>query len=1315
MDDYEEEAQDEQAQKAISDVERSANASEETAKNTKDLKDGINEIKDAISKKGKGGGTDSVRIEKTHDQKEAEEKTQNNVAETANNTARSVEAQEKTNENLNDLKQSLTNFLQTEQERNEKLQETIEQGKQNQQKAQAKTEAKQSQQQQAKAKPKTAPKSEEKEETKTSKPKTGRKKSTPKQEEEEESTPKSNAKTGPKRNSSKKQEKTEETREQKDSKWSEAREHFEKAYGNKKSPAGDELGLTKRQQRIIKNAVKHQHDLAFDLRKNIEYQMRGLGDLSHFTDFKVAGIKVRDFNPDKYLRSYSGDARSKVSRHYKVKTLKPIPARVNDEVRKAHKLSGPLRVTSPLSQKEIDDINAHKKAAQENKEARKKREQKEHADKRAIERLAEHPVDEKTLEERNKENQSISRTRQDLLDKIEKQRLADLKSKIPAQDVLEANARKEADEQWGLDDVTEEQRKKYKEIGEIKQANEKKLKKWNRNRREAEKKLQDEYEKQHPRPTIDGIIHDDNIVSPEDFKKFAEERLSPYRIEHITNQKGDTIGTRKVRNDRKPTVTEIESLHYKNGVIPEEELALKPKEWWDKTYTGSAEQRNIGRKTREQMDELANLNKAAETERYKKDEDKFINNGLAKWEDVHKKPETNIIQIALELGLDAPELLRLKKVEAEAKNGENQKVETEVHTKEETAKPESKTENNEGASSDTYLKDDRGKQNTSTHTVNDLNEEEKKAKKENAKSRIKKTQSQTAWNVSRTNENQALAERHNLHAQNVRDENAQTEARKKFEANMTYFTKGHRGMGGAYHDELMRGLLYRGFRFIDWRGGLLRTTAGRIVGDTTNDILLRKMLGYKKKTIQVPKMVPEVDDKGQIVKDAEGKVKMVPQMVQARDKRGRPIFNEDGTPKMEKVMQTELISNGKPTKGQQRLRKLLGWHPQEDPLTHNDIVPSDAGISASLMMDRAMFAGAIRKVGMVALPVLLATAAAGATTAEIRDVRNRTINNGTTAGQAFGNTAQDALFDVAHLFGFSANTGKDIREDRQEALQQNYKLFGQKADNLVSTDMWARSMGFTTQQDTNWIEEQVAMGKSAEQVRNSFLNLTKIANSTGVSFKNLSEAVATEETNATKLLGSKYTGGLVKGTAGALEDLKKAGLNGTQQTLNDLAGDKQFQLALTRELNAKGYAKQASELAATPSLLMQFALSHGVFKGALSNFSQMYYNAAGGQQLAYEAMLVKTGLKASDVQSSLQTMYNQTKKNANATGNSSSSSNSSSKKKTAPQPQVLEIRLQPGTVGKVLAGGKYMQGLHDVTGTGQYFSMKNFTTGNENE
>ena len=78
-------------------------------------------------------------------------------------------------------------------------------------------------------------------------------------------------------------------------------------------------------------------------------------------------------------------------------------------------------------------------------------------------------------------------------------------------------------------------------------------------------------------------------------------------------------------------------------------------------------------------------------------------------------------------------------------------------------------------------------------------------------------------------------------------------------------------------------------------------------------------------------------------------------------------------------------------------------------------------------------------------------------------------------------------------------------------------------------------------------------------------------------------------------------------------------------------------------------------------------------------------------------------------------MYNQTKKNTNASGNSSSSSNASSKKKTAPQPQVLEISLQPGTVGKVLAGGKYMQGLHDVTGTGQYFSMKNFTTGTENE
>lgn len=1299
MDEYEENAQDEQAQKAVSDVERSANAAEETAKNTKDLKDSIDNLKDSIGKKGKSGGTDNVHVVEDHDQKEAKEKEQNNVQETASNTAQSVAEQKETNQHLNDFQAGVTNIVQELHDNNDLLKRQLEQAKQADRQGTPKT--------------KTAPKTEEQEEAKSAKPRKPRTKSTPKQ---EESTPR--AKAGARKKKTKEPPKTEETREQKDAKWQEAREHFDKAYGNTNTPAGKvfhdddfrhgkpirtarELGLTKEQQTLIKNAVTNQHNLQnLNYSKLLKHQMEGWGfEPHHLIRFVVSGERERDFNPKEYLRSYAGDARSKTyGRHHRTKTLPPIPKQISDEVKLAPKLSGPMRVTSSYTQKEIDEINARKKAERDNELERKKREQKEQAEKRAIERKAEHPVDEKTLEERDKANRPISRTRQALQDAIEKKRLADLKSRIPAQDVLEANARKEADEKWGLDDLTEEQRKKYAEIGEQQKANERRLRKWESNRHKAEQRLEDEYKKQHPAPSIDEIIHDDNIVSPDDFKKFATERMSPYIVIHTRDKKGKITGSYKEKRDHKPTVREIESLHYKNGIIPEEELALKPKEWWDKTYTGSAEQRNIGRKTREQMDQLANLNKAAEAERYKKDEDKFVNHGLEQWEKVHKKPETDLIKIALEIGLDAPEMLKLKKVAAEAKNNESQKVETEVRAKKGEYK-NAETPNDFG-----YAGEDLGSEVPPAEDI-------KSAKEKAGKAQTEKDEATAYWYSGLAAHRKEKGEEWFKQAENVRDRMALSEARKKYEANMSYFTNGHRGVGGAYHDALMRGLLYRGFRVLEWRAGLLRSTAGRIAGDAANDKLLRKMLGYKEQPVTVDKMVPQMDEKGQVVKDAEGNVQYVPQMVQARDKHGNPIFNEDGSKKMVKATQTELISNKEVTKGQQRLRNLLGFHPQVDPRTGNFIVPSQAGITSSLIADKAIFAGAIKKVGMVALPLLLATAVAGAGTAEIRDVRNRTINNGTTAGQAFGNTVQDALFDVGHMFGFSANSGKDIREDRQEALQQNYKLFGQKADNLVSTNMWATSMGFTTQQDKNWIEEQVAMGKSAEQVRNSFLNLTKVANSTGVSFKNLSEAVATEETNATKLLGSKYTGGLVKGTAGALEDLKKAGLNGTQQTLNDLAGDKQFQLALTRELNAKGYAKQASELAATPQLLMQFALSHGVFKGALSNFSRMYYNAAGGQQLAYEAMLVKTGLKASDVQSSLQTMYNQTKKNVK----SNSSSNSNSKKQVANSPQVLEIRLREGMIGKVIAGGKYQQGLHDVTGTGQYFSMKNFTTGTENE
>ena len=1292
MDEYEEEAQDEQAQKAISDVERNANASEETAKNTKDLKDSIDNLTDKIDKKGKGkNAPDEVHIVEDHDQKENKEKERNNAQTTANNTARSVEEQQKTNQNLNDLKQPLNELLQKGQQNNDLLKESIRQGKQNQQKTQAKPEAK----------TKPAPKSEEKEEAKNSSTQTKPKK--------------------PRQNSTPKQEKAEEAREQKDAKWREAKERFEKAYGNKNTPAGKvlhdadfrhgkriytakELGLTKEQQDLIKNAVKEQHNLQnANYPKLLKHQMEGWGfEPSHFIRYVVSGQREKDFNPKEYLHSYSGDARSFTRVNKKPKRLEPYPKRAAQEAKLAPKLSGPLSVTSPLTPaqiKQIEETEKAKQAAQEREKARKAQER----EIKRLEELHDNPIDADALKERKQENLPLVRTLTALQIEEEEKRVKALKETTPSKEVLKETARKQADEEDGLGELTEEQRKKLQKIADLKKENDKNVKRWYKERKKEEQRLKDEYEKEHPAPSL-RYWHDERFATNEEFKQAKEERLAPVRVIYKRDEKGKILSSSKVRQTP-PTVEDIERLHYRNGIIPDEELALKPSDWWNKKYTGTADQRNVGVKTREGMAKFADPNRTEQEWEYSKKKKKFVDSGIQKWEEKYKKPETDTIRLALKVDFDAPEFLHLERLRAEAGKRAGSRLETTV------------TEDKHAlfGVGGAYIK---SSEKDSTATPKNADDNLQKAKENYKLKNMERINSRATYESAKAADYHSLTDFHYDQIQNREDKLAKRKAQRKYEQNMAYFTNGHRGMGGAYHDRLTRGLLYRGFLFIDWRSGLLKTTAERIVGDTAADAMIRDFLGYK--TVQTPVYVPKTNEEGEVIKDSEGNVQYAPKMVQATDKNGQKIFNEDGTPKMIEAKQTELISDENVSKKQLRLRKFLGFNPVQDEQTGYYKVPTAENIATNLIGLRASFAGVVKKMGLVALPLLVAAGLAGGTTAEIRDVRNRTINNGTTAGQAFGNTVQDAIFDVAHMFGFSANTGKDIREDRQEALQQNYKLFGQKADNLVSTNMWALSMGFDTQADKNWIEEQVAMGKSAQQVRNSFLNLTKIANQTGVSFKNLSEAVATEETNADKLLGSKYTGGLVKGTAQALQDLKNAGLNGTEQTLTDLTNDPQFELPLTRELNAKGYAEQASELAATPSLLMKFALDHHVFGGALQNYSRQYYNAAGGRQLAYEALLVKSGgLKASDVQSSLQTMYSQIKTSVNASGNNSSSStnsnNNSNKKQTAPQPQVLEIRLQPGTVGKVIANGKYQQGLHDVTGTGHYFAMQNFTTGGTNE
>ena len=979
---------------------------------------------------------------------------------------------------------------------------------------------------------------------------------------------------------------------------------------------------------------------------------------------------------------YKGDARSHTQPYYKPQLHKAAKQQAREDYLRSFEMAG-----------EVDDASAPEaakeaKAERDANEAnykRTRRNQKRKAEEERLKRLAEHPIDSGEYDKRSAENRKLSRVKKQLEEAARRKNLQNLKDSIPARDVLKENARKEADAEWGLDEYTPKQREQLEKLTNALNERNSELEKWKEARKKKGEELRKQYEKEHPSSPLTGITGDDRIVSPEEFKRRADAAIKGEIP--VLNDEGKVVDVKYEPPTEKPTVRDIEALHYKTG-IPEEELKLKSDKWWNQPYTGTPAQKNIGVNTRKQMDELAMYSYTHANKEYAAKRDKSVEDQLKEWEAKHKRPEDDILRIALEIGIDSS-LLHLAGLREETKGAK--KVETKVTQK--TEGTQTKRQANvppmpPKAEAPTEEEQPKAEQAANTYMNEGAEppkeEEEGKGGAKEKKKGERKSQRisdnpnyQKAWAANAENaayaqegfaaRKKAQGDRAFSDAENMEYETKRRNLSRQYEAKKDRLLGRHHGFSRGYADSFIRSAMYRGERFLEWRSGLLGGIGGDILASGINGDILRHLLGYKTKKVKTQKPV--------------------------LDEEGNAVLDEEGNKVMEDAEENVLISDQKLTPFQKLARKMTGFKPKVD--ENGNLLPmTEKEANLALLANKDKFMDFLGGVGRFAIPLIVATAVAGGTTAWIRDMRNRTLNNGTTWGGAFANTTQDALFDVAHLFGFSANSGKDIREDRQEALSQNYQLFSAKANDLVSTDMWARSMGLTTQADTNWIEEQVAMGKSAEQVRQSFLNLKKVSQETGVSFKNLSESIATQETNATKLLGKKYTVNLGKNIGKAEEALNAVGLNGTQQTLDDLAKNKQFQLALTRALNAKGYARQASELAATPGLLMEFAEDKGVFDQGLENFSRQYYNAASGQQLAYDALLVKSGLSAADVKTSLGGMYKFTQSG-----------------ETMKQAEKQELLITVGSdlTGKVVSSGNYQAGLHDTTGTGKYFAMHNWT------
>lgn len=314
----------------------------------------------------------------------------------------------------------------------------------------------------------------------------------------------------------------------------------------------------------------------------------------------------------------------------------------------------------------------------------------------------------------------------------------------------------------------------------------------------------------------------------------------------------------------------------------------------------------------------------------------------------------------------------------------------------------------------------------------------------------------------------------------------------------------------------------------------------------------------------------------------------------------------------------------------------------------------------------------------------------------IRNTRNRDINQSINGVEATGETVQNGIYDFLNKFGFSAVSGKDLTQFRNADLEQNWALFSQKGDAYFDALKTMTSHGWTTTEDKQFAQEMVAMGESADDVKQQFMDLSKTAAATGISFQNLSKTVAQEATNATKQLGKQAGEQVVKETPAAMEAMKKAGLVANQKTMDNLETNGEFKVAERMALIQMGYVN-VSDHAQTPEVLLEETLAHGAFPLALQIFKQKEFQMSGGSEEQEASNLQAQGIQTTDLQTAVNTMYEQ-----GANPGAMYSPQSASTNHTLQ----VSISTSPELSAKVSKDNSYAEGIHGQWQS--YYNVANY-------
>lgn len=196
-----------------------------------------------------------------------------------------------------------------------------------------------------------------------------------------------------------------------------------------------------------------------------------------------------------------------------------------------------------------------------------------------------------------------------------------------------------------------------------------------------------------------------------------------------------------------------------------------------------------------------------------------------------------------------------------------------------------------------------------------------------------------------------------------------------------------------------------------------------------------------------------------------------------------------------------------------------------------------------------------------------------------RDLTNTARNLNENQVQAAAQNTQDAALDITHLLGFTAYSGKELKEWRDvEANDYGLRLDSDEARNVTKGRETLAQMGLSSDAIAVKLSDQLAL--SGENVAKTFNQLSQEARRLNIGFQSLTNNVSDEVTAANQTLGSQDDQQIIKGSAAILGGMRDAGLETTSGSLGKFLQTPAFSNAYVMMMGGlQGKARRNAEYA----------------------------------------------------------------------------------------------------------------------------------------